>query len=70
MWFKHSMSLAQQLMPIYNTTVHKNMTNVAFRIWRNLDFFWKWVKDNYVRILCYLKVNTIGELRWLLEGGG
>ena len=24
MWFKHSMSIAQQLIPIYNTTVHKN----------------------------------------------
>ena len=29
MWFKHSMSIAQQLNPIYNTTVHKNKTNVA-----------------------------------------
>ena len=24
MWFKHSMSIAQQLIPIYNTTVYKN----------------------------------------------
>ena len=24
MWFKHSMSIAQQLIPIYNITVHKN----------------------------------------------
>ena len=24
MWFKRSMSIAQQLIPIYNTTVHKN----------------------------------------------
>ena len=24
MWFKHSKSIAQQLIPIYNTTVHKN----------------------------------------------
>ena len=26
---KHSMSIAQQLIPIYNTTVHKNKSNVA-----------------------------------------
>ena len=29
MWFKHSVSIEQQLIPIYNTTVHKNKTNVA-----------------------------------------
>ena len=32
MWFKHSMSIAQQLIPIYNTTVHKNKTNVALNV--------------------------------------
>ena len=29
MWFKHSKSIAQQLIPIYNTTVHKNKNSVA-----------------------------------------
>ena len=32
MWFKHSMSIAQQLIPIYNTTVHKNKTIVALNV--------------------------------------
>ena len=30
--FRHSMSIAQQLMPIYNTTVYKNKVNVAFNL--------------------------------------
>ena len=30
MWFKHSMSIAQQLIPIYNTTVRKNKSYGAF----------------------------------------
>ena len=29
MLFRHSMSIAQQLMPIYNNTVHENKMNVA-----------------------------------------
>ena len=29
MLFKHSMSITQQLIPIYNTTVHKKKNNVA-----------------------------------------
>ena len=32
MWFKHSMSIAQKLLPIYNTTVHKNMSYVALNV--------------------------------------
>ena len=32
MFFRHSMSIAQQLMPIYNTTVHKNKINVALNL--------------------------------------
>ena len=32
MWFKHSMSIAQQLMPIYNTTLHKNKITVALNM--------------------------------------
>ena len=32
MWFKHSMSIAQQLIPIYNTTVHKNKSSVALNV--------------------------------------
>ena len=32
MLFRHIMSIAQQLMPIYNTTVHKNKSNVAFNL--------------------------------------
>ena len=33
MWFKHSMSIAQQLMPIYNTNVKNNdKSNVAFNV--------------------------------------
>ena len=32
MSFKHSKSIAQQLMPIYNTTVHKNKTTVALNV--------------------------------------
>ena len=29
MLFRHSMSIEQQLMPIYNTTMHKNKLNLA-----------------------------------------
>ena len=32
MLFRHSMSIAQELMPIYNTTVHKNKINVALNL--------------------------------------
>ena len=32
MLFRHSMSITQQLMPIYNTTVHKNKINVALNL--------------------------------------
>ena len=32
MWFKHSMSITQQLMPIYNTTAHKNKSTVALNV--------------------------------------
>ena len=32
MWFKHSMNIAQQLMPIYNNTVHKNNSNIALTV--------------------------------------
>ena len=32
MWFKHSMSIAQQLMPIYNIIVHKNKSDVALNV--------------------------------------
>ena len=32
MWFRHSMNIVQQLMPIYNTTVHKNKSFVAFNV--------------------------------------
>ena len=31
-WFKHSMSIAQQLRPIYNTAVHKNKSYVALNV--------------------------------------
>ena len=32
MWFKHSVSNAQQLIPIYNTTVYKNKSYVALNV--------------------------------------
>ena len=32
MWFKHSMSIAQQLIAIYNTTVDKNTSSVALNV--------------------------------------
>ena len=32
MLFRHSMSIGQQLMPIYNTTVHKNKLNIALNV--------------------------------------
>ena len=32
MLFRHSMSITQQLMPIYNTTMHKNKINVALNL--------------------------------------
>ena len=32
MWFKHSMSIAQQLIPIYNTTVYKNNVMIALNV--------------------------------------
>ena len=32
MWFKHSTSIAQQLILIYNTTVHENKSNVALDV--------------------------------------
>ena len=36
MLFRHSKSIEQQLIPIYNTTVHKNKSNVAL----NVDTSW------------------------------
>ena len=36
MWFKHSISIAQQLTPIYNTTVYKIRTRVLLPLmWLN-----------------------------------
>ena len=32
MLFQHSMSITQQLMPIYNITVHKNLSIVALNV--------------------------------------
>ena len=32
MWFKHSMSIAQQLIRIYNTTVHKDKSNISLNL--------------------------------------
>ena len=32
MWFKHNMSIAQQLIPVYNTTVRKNKCSVALNV--------------------------------------
>ena len=32
MLFRHSMSITQQLMHIYNTHVHKNKRNIAFNV--------------------------------------
>ena len=31
-WFKHSMSITQELIPIYNTSVHKNKTKVSLNV--------------------------------------
>ena len=31
MLFRHSISIAQQLLPIYNTTVHRNKVNVDLK---------------------------------------
>ena len=42
MWFKHSMSIAKQLIPIYNTTVHKNKSYVALNV---AKLFVPYVKD-------------------------
>ena len=37
MRFKHSMSIVQQLIPFYNTTVHKNKSTVALNcLWHKL----------------------------------
>ena len=42
MWFKHSIGIAQQLMPIYNTTVHKKKINVAPNLmWLTIGCLWK-----------------------------
>ena len=39
MLFRHGMSIAQQLMPIYNTSVNKNNINVALNLmWLTVDF--------------------------------
>ena len=50
MWFKHSMSMSivQQLIPIYNTTVHKNKTN--------------YVALNVVNCLCHKLNDTNSPL--------
>ena len=32
MWFKQSMSIAQQLIPIYNITVHKTKSYIALNV--------------------------------------
>ena len=39
MLFRHSMSIALQLMPIYNTTTHKNKINVGLNL--------IWLTDGY-----------------------
>ena len=42
MLFRHSMSIAQQLMPIYNTTVHKNKINETLNLmWLTAVCLWK-----------------------------
>ena len=50
MWFKHSTSIAQQLIPIYNTTVHKNKGYVAL---------------NVVNCLCHKSNDTNRPQGWL-----
>ena len=35
MWFKHSMSIAQQLIPVFNTTVHKTKRVLLPLMWLN-----------------------------------
>ena len=32
LWFKYIMSIAQQLIPIYNTTMHKNKSIIALNV--------------------------------------
>ena len=39
MSFRHSMSIAQQMIPIYNTTVHKINVNIAL----NVAYCWFYV---------------------------
>ena len=40
---QHSMSIAQQLKPIYNTAVHKNKSNVALYI----DTCWCYYEEQH-----------------------
>ena len=36
MLFQHGVCIAQRLMPIYNSTVHENMLNIALNLTKNI----------------------------------
>ena len=68
MWFKHSMSIAQQLIPIYNTTVHKNKSTFAF----NVDTCWCYetptchkggtcssIFTQFIHLVLYINYNSL-----------
>ena len=50
MLFKHSMSIAQQLIPIYNTTLYKNKTNVAINLmWLTVECYETGINGHFRR---------------------
>ena len=49
MWFKRSMSIAQQLITIYNSTVHKNKSYAAVNVFRLFVPLVKPGRSSYIR---------------------
>jgi len=60
MLFRHSMSIAQQLMPIYNTTVHKNKLNVALNLmWLTVVCLWKYQQATRTKTSQFDQINIL-----------
>ena len=56
--FRHSVSVAQQLIPIHNTTVHKNKSIIAFNV-ANCWCFETPACHNGGKILCVYLITFV-----------
>ena len=65
MWFKHSMSIAQQLIHIYNTTVHKNKSYVALNVanWFSILCDLAQLNHRLYRRIVHNKIKYLGRGR-------